>query len=59
MSISEREWRQAEERGTAARQAGRPITACPEYGAGRKAELQREAWQNGWKDADARRKVAA
>jgi ribosome modulation factor len=57
--ITEREWRQAEERGVAARQACKPITACPEYGFGEKARLQREAWANGWKDADARRKVAA
>lgn len=59
MSISEREWRQAEERGIAARQAGRPITARPEYGFGDKARLQREARANGWEAEDARRKVVA
>lgn len=59
MSINEREWRQAEERGIAARQAGRPVSACPAYGFGRKADLQREAWTNGWDAENERRAVAA
>jgi len=55
---SEREYRIAQERGTAARQAARPITVCPDYGSGAKAQTLREAWEDAWRDEDQRRKRA-
>lgn len=52
---TEREWRRAQERGIAARQAGKPITACPDYGSGEQARTLAEAWQDAWLDEDQRR----
>lgn len=60
MSITEREWRRAQEQGATLRRAGRPITALPDFGSGRNAQLLREAAEDAWKAEDAaRRKVAA
>lgn len=57
-NLTEREWRQAQDRGAAARQAGRPITAAPEYGSGARAQTLREAWEDAWREEDARRSRA-
>lgn len=55
MNLTERDYRQAQDRGTAARQVGRPITAAPEYGTGARANTLREAWEGAWREEDARR----
>ncbi len=55
MSITEREYRQAQERGRAARAAGKPLTSLPDYGSGRRARLLQEAAEDAWRDEDARR----
>lgn len=52
---TEREWSQAQERGLAARRAGRPITAVPSYGSGPRAQVLQEAWEEAWRDEDQRR----
>lgn len=53
---TKREWEQAKLAGMFARQSGRPITRCPMYGMGREGELLREAWRQGWRDEDDRRR---
>lgn len=52
MSVTEREYRTAEERGASARRGCRPITACPHHGYGARVEALDEAWRKGWTDAD-------
>lgn len=53
---SAREWSIAQERGAAARQAGRPITAAPEHRDLEKNGVLRDAWERAWQIEDARRK---
>lgn len=55
MSITEREYRLAQERGRAARAAGKPITTLPDYGRTETGRRLREAAETAWHDEDERR----
>lgn len=55
MSITERQYRQAQDRGRAARAACKPITSLPDYGSGQNARLLREAAEDAWREEDQRR----
>ena len=55
MTVSRRQYMQAEEAGASARRAGKPITACPDFGSGRDAATLAEAWHMGWKRVDRER----
>lgn len=60
MTITEREWRRAQEAGAAKRRAGRPMSEIPEFGSGNAARMLREAAEEAWREEDRqRRKVPA
>jgi len=54
MTVTERQYRQAENDGAAARRAGKPRTA-PHYGWSGDAETLREAWECSWDRVDRER----
>lgn len=56
MSVTEREYRQAQDGGAAARRGGRRIGDCPYRGHTDKVRLLAEAWRGAWQAEDARRK---
>lgn len=55
MTVTRRQYLQAEEAGASARRAGKPRTACPDFGSGRDAATLAEAWQRGWDRVDRER----
>jgi len=42
---------EAQQAGRWAREAGRGIDSCPEYGQGERAYQARKAWREGWAEA--------
>lgn len=55
MSVSERQYLQAEQAGETARQSGKKRDQSPLYAMGEDGELLREAWRNGWDAENERR----
>lgn len=59
MNVTKQQWDHAYLSGQRARQAGRPVTACPRYGMGEDGQTLRARWLEGWGDEDAVRVPAA
>lgn len=53
--MTKSEYERAKQADTSARQAGRPVSACPLYAMGKDGELLREAWRAGWDEENERR----
>ncbi|MEQ8034281.1 hypothetical protein [Xanthomonas campestris] len=57
--MNQHQYEQAVDTGRRARQAGKKREQSPMYGMGDDGRLQREAWREGWDEADAERRQAA
>lgn len=55
MTVTRKQYEQAEQAGESARRAGKKRDQSPLYGMGDDGESLREAWRNGWDREDARR----